>query len=445
MPTDDGDRGFHERPAELLQHLIRYDTTNPPGNEAACVSFIQGLLENAGIETTIRALDPNRPSLIARLKGRGDAPPFLMQGHVDVVTTEKQDWTHPPFSGDLIDGYVWGRGALDMKGAVACMVAALLRAVDRGMTPAGDILLAVLPDEEAGGDYGARWLVKEHPELFEGVRYSIGEAGGETTYLEGRKLYPIQVSEKQRCEMRAVLRGPGGHGSLPTRGGAMGKLGKMLSAMDANRLPVRISEPSRAMVEGIAAGLDGQARDMVLALLDPEKTNSVLDRLGIIGRGLDAVLHNTANATIVSGGYKVNVIPSEITVGIDGRLVPGATPDDMIEDLRGVIGYDADLEVVTYDPYDVKPDMKLYGVMADILKEADPEGTPFPYVLSGVTDGRHFAKLGIQNYGFTPLLLPDDPSLVMTVHDADERVPAEALDFGVDCTYKLLERYGPLD
>jgi acetylornithine deacetylase/succinyl-diaminopimelate desuccinylase-like protein len=445
MPTSDGDQGFHERPAELLQHLIRYDTTNPPGNEAACVSFIHGLLDGAGIETTLRARDPNRPCLVARLKGRGDAPPFLMQGHVDVVTTEKQDWTHPPFSGDLIDGYVWGRGALDMKAAVACMIAAMLRAAERGMTPAGDILLAVLPDEEAGGDYGARWLVNEHPELFEGVRYSIGEAGGETVFLEGRKLYPIQISEKQRCELRAVLRGPGGHGSLPARGGAMGKLGKMLSAMDTNRLPVRISEPSRAMVKGIAAGMEGQGRDAVLALLDPQKTNAVLDRLGVIGRGLDAVLHNTANATIVNGGYKVNVIPSEITVGIDGRIVPGATPDDLIEDLRGVIGYDADLEIVTFDPYDVKLDMKLYDLMAGILKEADPEGTPFPYVLSGVTDGRHFAKLGIQNYGFTPLLMPDDPGLMMTVHDADERVPAAALDFGLNCIYRLLERYGPVD
>ena len=445
MPTRDGDQGFHERPAELLQHLIRYDTTNPPGNEAACVSFIRGLLDAAGLETTVRARDPNRPSLVARLKGRGDAPPLLMQGHVDVVTTEKQDWTHPPFSGDLIDGYIWGRGALDMKAAVACMVASLLRAADRGLTPAGDLPLAVLPDEEAGGDYGARWLVQEHPELFEGVRYSIGESGGETIYFEGRKLYPIQISEKQRCRMRAVLRGRGGHGSLPTRGGAMAKLGKMLTAMDSNRLPVRYSEPTRSMVEGIAAAMDGQARGAMLALLDPEKANGVLDQLGLIGRGLDAVLHNTANATMVNGGYAVNVIPSEITVDIDGRLVPGAKPDDLIEDLRGVIGYDADLEVVNYDPYDVKPDMKLYRVMADILKEADPEGTPFPYVLAGVTDGRHFARLGIQNYGFTPLLMPDDPSLPMTVHDADERVPADALDFGLDAMYKLLERYGPLD
>ena len=445
MSVTGKDLGIHERPVELLQQLIRFDTTNPPGDEAACVSFIQGMLDAAGLETTIRARDPNRPCLVARLKGRGDAPPFLMQAHVDVVTTENQEWTHPPFSGNLIDGYIWGRGALDMKGAVAVMIASLLRAVDRGLTPAGDILLAVLPDEEAGGDYGARWLVKEHPQLFEGVRYSIGESGGETVYIQGRKLYPIQISEKQRCEMRAVLRGPGGHGSLPTRGGAMAKLGNMLAAMDSNRLPVRLSDPVRASVEGMAAAMEGPAREMILSLLDPAKSNAVLDQLGLIGRALDAVLHNTANATIVHGGHKVNVIPSEITVGIDGRIVPGATPDDLVNDLRGVIGYDADLEIVSFDPYDVQVDMKLYDLLADILREADPEGTPVPTVLSGVTDARHFAQLGIQNYGFTPLQLPDDLSLMMTVHDADERVPADALDFGIDCTYRLLERYGPLD
>jgi acetylornithine deacetylase/succinyl-diaminopimelate desuccinylase-like protein len=192
----------------------------------------------------------------------------------------------------------------------------------------------------------------------------------------------------------------------------------------------------------LAEAMEGEARGAMLALLDPEKTNAVVDQLGTIGRGLDAVLHNTANGTIVQGGFAANVIPSEITLTIDGRLVPGATPDDMIEDLRGVIGYDAELEVMRHDPYNVELDMKLYGLLADILKEGDPEGTPFPYVLSGVTDGRHFAQLGIQNYGFTPLMLPDDPELMQTIHDADERVPADSLDFGVDAMYKLLERYG---
>ena len=176
------------RPAELLQHLIRFDTTNPPGNEAAIVAYMDDLLTGAGIETTIRALDPNRPNLIARLKGRGTAPPLLMQAHVDVVTTANQEWQHDPFGGELIDGYIWGRGALDMKNTVAMYIAALLRIKGGRHEPAGDIILAIVSDEENGGDYGAKFLVENHPELFEGVRYSSARPGDLPSTWVGKSL-----------------------------------------------------------------------------------------------------------------------------------------------------------------------------------------------------------------------------------------------------------------
>lgn len=231
-----GAQTIYERPAELLRDLIRFDTTNPPGNEAECVTYIDSLLTEAGFETTVLAKERDRPNLIARLKGRGTAPPLLLYGHVDVVTTANQNWTHPPLEGKVIDGYIWGRGALDMKSGVTMMLAAFLRAKAEGLAPAGDIVLAILSDEEAGSDYGANYLVENHAEQFEGIRYAIGEFGGFPLYMGQRKFYPIQVTEKQLCWMKAVLRGPGGHGSFPVRGGTMAKLAQLLQSLDQHRL-----------------------------------------------------------------------------------------------------------------------------------------------------------------------------------------------------------------
>ncbi len=238
---------FYQHPEALLQRLIQFDTTNPPGQERDIIAFIQGLLQDAGIPTQILAKDPARPNLIARVPGRGEAPPLLLYGHVDVVTTAGQDWTYPPFEGRIVDGYVWGRGALDMKGGVAMMLAAVLRAQAEGYTPRGDILLVLLSDEEAGGSMGAQFLVEEHPDLFQGVRYAIGEFGGFSLYVGDKRFYPIQVTEKQICWTRLTIRGPAGHGSRPLRGGAMAKLGNILLKLDRNRLPVHITPVPRQM------------------------------------------------------------------------------------------------------------------------------------------------------------------------------------------------------
>ena len=193
------DSTIYQRPAELLQNLIRFNTTNPPGNETACVEYIAGLCHSLGIETRTYAKDPERPNLVARIKGEGRAAPLLLYGHVDVVSTANQDWQHPPFSGDIADGMIWGRGALDMKGGVAMMTAAFLRAEAEGLALPGDVILCILSDEEAGGEYGAAYLVEGHPELFAGVKYAIGEFGGFPIYIGGKKFFAVQVSEKSSC------------------------------------------------------------------------------------------------------------------------------------------------------------------------------------------------------------------------------------------------------
>jgi len=358
------------------------------------------------------------------------------------VTTENQRWQYPPFEGKELDGYIWGRGALDMKGGIAMMLAAFLRAKAEGISLPGDVLLLILSDEEAGGDYGAKYLVENHADLFRGVRYALGEFGGFTLHLGGKKFYPIQVLEKQVCWMKATVHGPGGHGSLPMRGGTMAKLGRMLQQLDSHRLPVHILPVVRQMFETMTASLPSPLNLLLAQLLDPSLTDQVLDQMGIAGYSLDPLLHNTVNATIVNGGDKINVIPSKIVVEMDGRLLPGCTPDEMIAELHEVIGDEIEVELVRYDQGQAEADMGLFDTLADVLRQADPGGIPVPQLMPAVTDGRFFSRLGIQTYGFTPMVLPDGFNFIQTVHAADERIPVEAVEFGTNAVYEALRRFG---
>ncbi|MFB6300664.1 MAG: M20/M25/M40 family metallo-hydrolase, partial [Halobacteriales archaeon] len=305
------DTDMHERPIELLQELIRFDTTNPPGDERACVEWIGELLDTYGLEYETYANDPDRLNLVSRQSG-GDAPALLLYGHVDVVPTEGQDWTHPPFEGVIEDDLVWGRGALDMKGGVAMMTAAYLRAAVDDIDLGGDLLLCILSDEEAGGSDGAAFMIEEHPEAFEGVEYAIGEFGGFSTEIAGERFYPIQMNEKVSCPMQATFTGPAGHGSSAHSGGAMAKMAKAITAVDESRLPVHIVPTVESMIEGMAEELSPPTEDRLRALLDPERTDDALDELAANGEEtvadmLDPLLHNIANPTVINTGEKVNV------------------------------------------------------------------------------------------------------------------------------------------
>jgi len=443
MPTilSADNRPIYERPVELLQNLIRIDTTNPPGNEAECIAYINELLKEASFGTAFFAKDKNRPNLIARLKGQGKAAPLMLYGHVDVVPTAKQAWTHPPFEAKIVDGFVWGRGALDMKGGIAMMLAAVLRAKAEGLTPSGDVVLVILSDEESGSEYGAKYLVENHPEQFAGIRYAIGEFGGFTLHVGTKRFYPIQIAGKQICWIKATIRGPGGHGALPMRGGAMAKLADLLHRLDKHRLPVHITQVTREMIEIIASNLSFPKGLIFRQLLNPFLTNSTLRLIGDISQSFDPLLHNNINATIVRGGEKINVIPSEITVELDGRLLPGFSSDDLLSELRQVIGEEVELEVLRHDPNPAEQDMGLFNTLAGVLQKADPEGIPMPLLLPASTDACVFLRLGIQTYGFTPMKLPAGFNFFETIHAADERIPVEAMDFGAKAIYELLKHY----
>jgi acetylornithine deacetylase/succinyl-diaminopimelate desuccinylase-like protein len=441
--VSDGVTFSHEQPVQLLQALIRCDSTNPTSDERGCIRLLAATLQEAGFEPQIVAKDPNRPNLIARLPGDGKAPGLLLQGHVDVVPTADQAWTVPPFAGLERDGYIWGRGALDMKSGLAMMACAAMRLRAEGKRPAGDVVICFVADEEAGGDDGARYLVEEHAYLFDGCAYALGEFGGFPLYLNGRKFYPIQVAEKMACALRLTFTGPAGHGSMPVRGGTMARLGRALTALDRVRTPIHVPPAARMMIAGFAAHSRFPTNLLLRQLVHPRLSSLLLSAMGARVQMIEAVLRNTVNATIVRGGTKVNVIPSQIALDLDVRLLPGFVPEQAVNEVRTIVGEKVAIEVLSSGPpLPAEPDLAQFPLLAGVLEDLDPGGVPIPYINPGATDARHFNQLGIQSYGFTPMNLPPDFEFVQAMHGADERVPVDAVHFGTRAIYDVLCRYG---
>ena len=426
----------------LLQELIRFDTSNPPGNEGPCIRFLDETLAGAGLETQTIARDPQRPNLIARLRGTGSAPPLLFCGHVDVVPAGAARWSHPPFSGEIAEGWVWGRGALDMKGGVAMMAAAVLRAALEGLVPTSDIIIAFVADEESGGEAGARYLVESRPDVFAGVRHAVCEFGGFPLRILGRTFSMIQVAEKLPTPIDVAIRGLAGHGARPMRGGAMARLARILRRLDEHRLPIHITPVTREMVERIARGLPRLARPAVRQLLRPALTDRMLGALGDTGRMFEPLFRNTVNATIVHGGDRINVIPSEIHLALDARILPGFTSDDLLAELAPFLRDDGEARLVASAAPAASPDLDFFDFLARCLTRHAPDATPVPFLLPGSTDGRHFATIGIQTCGFTPMNLPPEVSFFRSIHSVDERIPIEAVEFGAEVLYDVIRTYG---
>jgi acetylornithine deacetylase/succinyl-diaminopimelate desuccinylase-like protein len=430
----------------IAQRLIRFATVNPPGDEGGCVGWIQELLAGAGLETRIVAADPRRPNLVARLPGRGSEPPLLLHAHVDVVPVDGQRWSRAPFGGEISDGELWGRGAVDMKGQLAMMLAALLRMRAGGELPAGDVVLAVSPDEETGSAVGARFLVERHPELFEGVEYAIGEDGGAELGL-GRyaRLHPVVVAEKRTCWVRATLRGPGGHASrVVGADGAVAKLTRLLTAISGGGLGVRITPVVDRMLGELAAALPAPVGGLVARFHADAGDVDALDGLGAVtARFLRSVVQDTVTATAFRGGTAPNVHPAVISVDLDGRLLPGEAGDaEFLAALRARTGCgveDMELEVLVGSAPTPAPRIDgLYGRLAAILRAHDPGGTPLPVMTTASTDARLFGRLGIRCLGWMPLRHGPEVGYRDLLHCPDERIGVAALEFGADCFHTLL-------
>jgi acetylornithine deacetylase/succinyl-diaminopimelate desuccinylase-like protein len=420
---------------DLCRELIRFDTSNygdhsGPGERQAA-EWVAEKLAEVGLEPEIYESHPGRASTVARIEGEDPSrPALLIHGHLDVVPANAVDWTHDPFSGEIADGCVWGRGAVDMKDMDAMTLAVVRDRLRSGRRPPRDVVVAFLADEEAGGTYGARYLVDHHPELFEGVTEAISEVGGFSfTVNEQRRLYLIQTAEKGMHWMKLTVAGTAGHGSMIHRDNAITELSEAVARVGRHKFPVRVTKTTRAFLDELGDALGTE--------LDPEGMESTLAKLGGIAKLIGATLSNTANPTQLNAGYKVNVIPGEATAHIDGRFLPGHE-EEFLADLDRLLGPRVRREDVHADKaVETSFDGALVEAMQSALLAEDPTAKAIPYMLSGGTDAKSFDDLGIRGFGFAPLKLPPELDFAGMFHGVDERVPVDGLRFGV----RVLDRF----
>jgi acetylornithine deacetylase/succinyl-diaminopimelate desuccinylase-like protein len=423
---------------EMCQHLLRIDTTNPPGNERPAADYLAGKLREVGYEPTILEAAPGRANLIVRHRGTGaGGGPLLLSAHLDVVEADPAHWKHPPFSAAEAEGCLWGRGAVDMK-HMAAMSAAVMRGLARSGTRLGrDVIFAAVADEEAGCDFGSRFLVEQHPDLVR-ADYALGEVGGFTMHLAGTAFYPVQVAEKGICWVRARFTGEPGHGSMPRRDSAVIKLGEAIAALGRARFPVHATRTVKDFLDAVAARQPAFARPLLKLVTRPELMARVVRLVPdlSIARTLGALLTNTASPTVVRAGNKVNVIPGEAVVEIDGRLLPGQTADDFVRELHAVLGDDVELEVLKSAPATVTEPVEspLFDVIRRQINAREPEAVVVPYMIPGFTDGAYFSKLGTKWYGFAPMKIEKDAGIRFAdmFHGNDERIPIAGLHWGTE-------------
>jgi acetylornithine deacetylase/succinyl-diaminopimelate desuccinylase-like protein len=422
---------------QLCQELIRIDTSNfgshPGPGERDAAERVAELLDEVGIESQLMEPEPRRTSVVARWEPDGvnrSLSPLLIHGHLDVVPANAADWSVPPFSGEVVDSCVWGRGAVDMKHFDAMVLSVVRARVRAGVAPRRPIQLIFTADEEAGSGLGARWIVDEHREVLEGCQEAIGEVGGfSLTVRDDLRLYLIQSAEKGMAWLNLIAEGRAGHGSLHHPDNAITELSAAVAKIGAYEWPHRITDPQRAFLEAVAEAFEVD--------LGPDHLEESLPRLGIIARMIGATISNTANPTMLSAGYKHNVIPSKATAGIDGRFVPGGE-EEFYATIAELIGDKVRYEVVNHQPsVETQFSGELVEAMQASLVAEDSGARAVPFLSTAGTDGKAWHRAGIKCFGFTPLRLPPELDFISMFHGVDERVPTDSLEFGA----RVLDRF----
>jgi acetylornithine deacetylase/succinyl-diaminopimelate desuccinylase-like protein len=446
---------------EHLRGLIRIPSVNPPeggpdvaagrdpiGGETAAAAYCAEALSEARIEAEVIEMAPGRGSCFARLRASGTTtePPLILLSHIDVVPVDAESWSRDPFGGELVDGVVWGRGAVDMKNMVAMELAVMLALARSGADLRRDVIFAAVADEEAGGAHGARALVEQRPDLFADAhgRYAaaaINEVGGYSMTVGGRRFYTVQVAEKGIVWTRLRATGTPGHGSMPHADNPAIKLARAVTALSADQAarPARVLPVVARFLETM--GLGEVAR---LAESDPAGAAAVLARDvdPVTRRSIDAMLRDTVTPNVIHAGKKVNVIPGSGEAEIDVRTLPGTDQEALLARLRDVVGDDAAVDaVVTLPAVEWPDDAEIVRLMADAVREADPDGTPVPMMITPGTDAKALTQLGIPCYGFAPLRLEPDVPFLSLFHGHDERVPVSALAFGLPVVADVVARY----
>ncbi len=422
---------------DLIAELIRFDTSNTgepetTKGEAQCAQWVAEQLAEAGYETTyVESGQPGRGNVFARLPGdpASTSGALLVHSHLDVVPAEAADWSVHPFSGAIADGYIWGRGAVDMKDT-AGMTLALARQFGReGTVPPRDLVFAFLADEEAGGTWGSHWLVENRPELFDGVTEAVGEVGGFSLTVDrpdgsDKRLYLVETAEKGVSWMRLRATGIAGHGSFLHEDNAVTALAETVARIGAHQFPLVLTDAVREFLAAVSqeTGLD--------LGVDTPDLETALHKIGGFARVIGATLRDTANPTMLSAGYKANVIPQHAEAVVDCRVLPGRQAAFEAE-IDSLLGPNVEREWITrLEPYETTFDGRLVDAMNAAILAHDPDGRTVPYMLSGATDAKAFAKLGIRCFGFSPLQLPRDLDFSALFHGVDERVPVDSVLFG---------------
>jgi acetylornithine deacetylase/succinyl-diaminopimelate desuccinylase-like protein len=439
----------------LLRDLIRIKTVNRgtreegDGNERPAAERVAEHMRSAGLEPRFFEKEKNRTSVVTRIKGTGAKPPLLLNAHLDVVEADASKWKHDPFGADVVDGYVWGRGAIDMKHMAAmssCVMSLLARDVKDGAKLERDVIFAAVADEEAGCALGSIFLADEHADEVR-AEYMLGEIGAFSLHLFGRTFYPIQVAEKGVCWVRATYEGDPGHGSMPNPDSAVVRLADAIARLGGSRLPMHPTQVVRDFLGGLAKELPSPQKQVLGRLSTPRLAALILDHL-IKDKGqkrsFGAMLSNTASPTVVRAGSKVNVIPGTASVELDGRTLPGQSEAAFLDELREALGGDPKFEVLrSLPPVEATSATPLFDHLAATLTRSDPTGHPLPYLIPGFTDAKAYARLGTICYGFTPVKF--DPTHAIDFskmyHGHDERVPVAGLEWGVRVLYDAVSGF----
>ncbi|MCU0264559.1 MAG: M20/M25/M40 family metallo-hydrolase [Actinomycetia bacterium] len=434
MTADPPNPAAEDDVVELCRDLIRIDSSNygdgsGPGERAAA-EYVAERLAEVGLQPEYVETGPGRGNVVARVEGTDPSRPgLLIHGHLDVVPATAADWSVPPFSGEIADGCLWGRGAVDMKDMDAMALAVVRQRLREGRRPERDVVLAFLADEEAGGRHGAHRLVETHAHLFEGVTEGIGEVGGFSFTAGDVRLYLIQTAEKGLAWMRLTATGRAGHGSMTNDDNAVTELCEAVARLGRHRFPVRVTKTVRRFLDEVS--------DALGVTLDPDDMDAVIARLGPIAILIGATLRNTVNPSMLSAGYKVNVIPAQAQAHVDGRFLPGFE-EEFFAEVDGLLGPKVQREFVVHDvALETEFEGRLVDAACAALRAEDPVARPVPYTLSGGTDAKAFARLGIPCIGFAPLQLPPMLDFAGMFHGVDERVPVDGLRFGV----RVLDRF----
>ncbi len=420
----------------LCQEMIRIPSVNfgdGKGDERAIADYVVTKLLDVGITSKIYESAPGRCNVVATIPGaNADRPGLVVHGHIDVVPANAEDWSIDPFAGEIRDGMIWGRGALDMKNMDAMMLAIVRKWARSGYKPPRNILLVFFADEEAGSLFGSRWMAREHPEVFEGYSEAVSEVGGfSVTVGDGKRLYLVEAAQKGINWMRLTAEGRAGHGSMLNDENAITALASAVAKIGNHTWPQRYTKTVKVFFEQLAKATGKP--------YDPSDLQPLLKELGSTARMIGATLQNTANPTLLEAGYKANVIPQSASAIVDGRFLPGYE-EELKETIRELVGPDIKIETITRDiSLEVDFDGDLVDAMRNAILSQDPEGIPVPYTMSGGTDNKALSDLGIVGYGFSPLKLPADLDFMSLFHGVDERVPIEGLIFGVRVLENFLE------